>query len=318
MIPNDEFDLTPDHSNPKRDTPTGQKKSTSSEDSKEQKSEATTSGMTIEEERDPNKIQVTISDSSPVIILFGARTSGKTMTLVRMTRYLRQKGYKVEPDRIFRPSNSAHYEKMCNEFDKNINNNDLGGSGTNTISFMLVKVMNANGEPICQILEAPGEHYFEPNDIHKPFPRYINEICNINNPKTWVFIVERSWSNETVRRAYANKIIEMESQIDLKDKVIFMCHKVDRHKNLIINRNPNDSQFFIDIKNQYPGIFDKYSNKTPIINWFNKYKFQFVTFSAGDFNILASGSGETFTESNYKYPEKLWTAILKTIRGSWF
>ncbi|MFZ1705309.1 MAG: hypothetical protein WAT79_13255 [Saprospiraceae bacterium] len=317
MKPNDEFDLTPDLSNPKKDLPK-QNDFNPPSDTNDPISYSTDSGMTVEEERDPNRIQVVISDPSPIIILFGARTSGKTMTLVRLTRYLKKNGYKVEPDRIFRPSNSAHYEKMCNEFDRNINNNDLSGAGTNIISFMLVKVMNANGEPVCQILEAPGEHYFDPIDIHKPFPRYINEICSIDNPKTWIFIVERSWSDSNTRLAYANKIIEMESQIDVRDKIIFMCHKVDLHKSLIIKDSPNDHQFFKDINNQYPGIFDKYTNKIPVLNWFNRYSFDFVTFSAGMFNKLASVGAETFTPSKDKYPHKLWSVILKTVKGSWF
>lgn len=314
MTPTDEFDLTPDLPNKKEDNSIPL-------DSKEPKIDLDNSGTTREIEEEPNKIQVVISDPSPIVILFGARTSGKTMTLVRLTRYLRKKGYKVEPDRIFRPSNSTHYEKMCNEFDKNINNNDITGAGTKAISFMLVKVMNANGEPICQILEAPGEHYFEAEKPNNPFPRYINEICTLDNPKTWVFIVERLWSDNSTRLAYANKIIQMESQIDINDKIIFMSNKVDddKHKALMINTIPNEIQFFTDIKNQYPGIFEKYVNKIPILNWFNKYNFQFVTFSSGYFNKLSERSaGETFSPSNDKYPEKLWSAILKTVKGSWF
>ena len=70
------------------------------------------SGLTMDEEKDPNRIQVVISDPAPVIILFGARASGKTMTLVRLTRWLKANGYQVEPERNFRPSNSEFYRRM--------------------------------------------------------------------------------------------------------------------------------------------------------------------------------------------------------------
>lgn len=268
-------------------------------------------------ENDPNNIEVVIADPSPVVVLFGARTSGKTMTLVRLTRYLRKHGYKIEPDRIFRPSNSEHYKKMCDEFDKNINSNDISTEGTAVISFMLVKIMNENGEPICQILEAPGEHYFDIDAPKEPFPRYINEICSINNSKTWVFIVEKDWKDPSVRNNYAKKIIDMESQIESKDKIIFTCHKADKHKALLTKGNPNVEQFFKDIKNQYEGIFEKYINKTPILNWFSKYNFEFVVFSAGVFNDLKEG-GQTYNQGKDKYPAELWKAIMKTVKGGWF
>jgi hypothetical protein len=279
--------------------------------------ESPVSGLTEEEEKDPNRIQVAITDPAPVIILFGARTSGKTMTLIRLTRYLRQNGFKVEPDRIFRPSSSTHYQRMCDEFDATIGGNDIANEGTSTISFMLVKVMNANGEPICQILEAPGEHYFDADYPDRPFPNYINEICSINNLKTWVFIVEKDWKDSGTRNKYAQKIIKLNSIIDSKDKIIFTCHKVDKHPALFNNGQPNVKQFFKEIKNQYPGIFENYQNLNPITRFFRTYRFDFVPFSAGIFNQTNDG-GQTFNQGKDRYPASLWAAIQKSVRGGWF
>lgn len=72
-----------------------------------------TYGLTDEEIQDVNAIQVTISDPRPIVILFGAKTSGKTMTLVRLTRYLRSQGYRVDPDKTFRPSNEKDTTKCA-------------------------------------------------------------------------------------------------------------------------------------------------------------------------------------------------------------
>ncbi|MBK6698390.1 MAG: hypothetical protein IPG55_00525 [Saprospiraceae bacterium] len=316
MANKDEFDLTSDNEI-KNPIPTKNEDNISSGNIQPPTTPLNNQVLTSDEEKDPNKIEVVISDPSPVVVLFGARTSGKTMTLVRLTRYLRTLGYKIEPERIFRPSNSKHYEEMCDEFDKNINANDILAEGTSVISFMLVKVMNNNGEPICQILEAPGEHYFDEKHPKNPFPRYINSICTTNNPKTWVFIVEKDWKDPTVRNNYAKKIIDMESQIESNDKIIFTCHKADLHPALLPQGNPNVQQFFKDIKNQYEGIFEKYLNKTPIINWFRKYNFDFVVFSAGMFNKTKEG-GQTYNPGKDKYPAMLWKAILKTVKGGWF
>jgi hypothetical protein len=272
-------------------------------------------GLTVEEEKDPNKIKVVIADPSQVIVLFGAKTSGKTMTLVRLTRYLRRQGYKVEPDRIFRPSDSIHYKTMCDEFNKTISS-DYPPEGTQIINFMLVKIMNKYGEPICQILEAPGEHYFDDKKPNKPFPRYINEICNIDNPKTWVFIVEREWKDPQDRLNYAQKITEMQGQLGPKDKIIFTCHKADKHKSLFIDKlHPNKKQFFKDIDRQYPGIFKNYINENPITRLWRKYNFNFVVFTAGEFNDFADGGGQSYVQSNDKYPAELWQTIYRTVKG---
>ncbi|MDH6303905.1 hypothetical protein M2459_000237 [Parabacteroides sp. PF5-5] len=273
-------------------------------------------GLTVEEERDPNKINVVISDPAPVIILFGAGSSGKTMTLIRLTRWLRKNGYKVEPDRSFRPSNSGHYKEMCDTFDEAVNS-DYSAGATSILNFMLIKVMNKYGEPICQILEAPGEHYFSRQFPNEPFPRYINTICTIDNPKTWMFIVESNWEDLQDRLNYANKIIKMQSQIEPKDRVIFTCHKADMHPALFDAGRPNKEQFFKNIKNQYQGIFSKYMNQNPITKLWRKYNFDFVIFSAGLFNDTADGSGQSYTPSNDRYPAELWKAIIKTVKGGW-
>ena len=274
------------------------------------------SGLLENEMQDPNKIIVNIQDPSPVIILFGAGQSGKTMTLVRLTRYLKKLGYKVEPDRIFRPSADKHYQIMCNTFDS-IVNSEFAASRTKVLSFMLVKVMNKYGEPFCQILEAPGEHYFDEKYPKKGFPSYINKISTIDNQKTWIFIVEKDWKDPSVRKDYSDKIISMQSQdAVVNDKVIFTCHKADLHNALFNGGIPNKTQFFKDIKNQYPNIFSKYLNKNPITSLFRKYNFDFVVFSSGRFNETEDGE-RVYTQSNDKYAAELWNAIYKTVKGSW-
>lgn len=126
---------------------------------------------------DPNKINVTIADKNvPLVILFGPAACGKTMTMVRLTRYLRNRSYKISPVRSFRPANDHNYRELCENFDSMINQSDASKS-TNRIEFMLIEVLN-NGKPLCQILEAPGEYYFDPLNPHNPFPNYVNTIIN--------------------------------------------------------------------------------------------------------------------------------------------
>ncbi|MDE6871356.1 MAG: hypothetical protein K2J62_04440 [Bacteroidales bacterium] len=275
-----------------------------------------TYGLTTEEILDVNAIKVTISDPCPIVILFGAKTSGKTMTLVRLTRFLRSQGYRVEPDRVFRSANSSAYQEMCDKFDETITNDNAAG-GTSVIGFMLVTIRDNNGNPICQILEAPGEHYFDEDNRTSPFPRYINEILAMKNRRTWVFIVERNWKDSSVRNAYAEKIISMQDIIPSSDKVIFTCHKADLSRGLFKNGRPIVKQFFNDIKNQYPGIFARYTNSNPITSLWKPYNFEFVAFSSGVFNKLQDG-GQSYTPSQDFYPAGLWEKIRKAVMGSWF
>jgi hypothetical protein len=268
---------------------------------------------------DPNDVTVTISDPSPVIILFGAKTSGKTMALIRLTRYLKQhkEEYKVMPDKTFRRSDSDNYEEMCDTFDSNVNS-DYAAKGTHELNFMLVKVMNKWGEPYCQLLEAPGEHYFDEDSPKGPFPTYINKICNSKHFKTWVFIIEKDWKTEEVRRNYADKIKSMQSKIKSRDRVIFMCHKADKHEELFNVGVPNETQFFKEIKQQYPGIFDKYMNKNPMTKYVSPYNFDFVVFSAGTFIKLreqTTDRKERYEQGDDKFPAKFWKAIKKTVKG---
>ena len=57
-------------------------------------------GLSHTELGNPDNIMVTIADQRiPIVVLFGPPTCGKTMTLIRLTRYLQKDGYKVSPVR---------------------------------------------------------------------------------------------------------------------------------------------------------------------------------------------------------------------------
>ena len=188
-------------------------------------SSVNTNGLSEEELNDANKIKVTIADyKTPLIILFGAPSCGKTMTLVRLTRYLQSKGYTVQPETSFRPSYDTNYKTMCDNFDLMINSEDAAQS-TSKISFMLVQVMQ-KGRPLCQILEGPGEYYFNPGDPKAAFPRYVNAIINSNNRKIWAIMLEPDSTNNRMdveeRKNYVNKIHKLKSKIRPQDKIMFV------------------------------------------------------------------------------------------------
>lgn len=97
-------------------------------------------GLSDTEIKNPDTIIVTVSDpKTPIVVLFGAKTSGKTMTLIRLTKYLEGMGYNVVPDPIFRPDTDMYYQRMCKEFGT-LAHSDYAPVGNDVMSFMLVKV----------------------------------------------------------------------------------------------------------------------------------------------------------------------------------
>ena len=258
---------------------------------------------------DPNKIIMSISDPAPIIILFGARSSGKTMMLSSLARWLVAHGYKVTPDRIFRPAYDTSYQKQCDSFDTVVKSN-FSASSNQVLGSILIHVTDRYGERICQILDAPGEQYFDDQFPNKEFPQYIYKICTIDNPRTWMFILENDWKNEIDRLNYENKIIQMESIIKPSDRLVFICHKADKQPWL------SESQFFKDICYQYPTLFSKYENKNPITRLWHKYNFDFVVFSAVWFNEMLDGR-QSYVQIDDKYAAALWKSIMKAVKSRW-
>lgn len=278
-------------------------------------------GLSKDEYNDPNQIRVTIADGkAPLIILFGPPACGKTMTLVRLARYLNKQGYKISPIRTFRPNDDQNYVEICKpeNFSRIINSPDAANSTAN-ISFMLVEVVK-DGKRLCQILESPGEYLFNPNKPTEPFPSYVNTIIHSNNRKLWAIMVEPDWRNEEDRINYVSRINELSTMMDVKDKTLFIFNKIDktnftRKKGVI-----NIPQARIETNNLYPGIFEMFKNQNPITRLWKDYLCGFVPFQTGTYTPTSKQDSKGNTVWNYQegadyYPQILWNEIRKSITG---
>lgn len=285
--------------------------SLSVEENKQEKN----AGMSHEELNDPNKIVVTIADkNTPVVVLYGPAQSGKTMTLVRLARWFKDShsGYMVRPIRTFRLSYDENYTDICKNFDNMIDSDDAARS-TERINFMLVEVLKG-GCRICQILEAPGEYYFDRKAPNAPYPAFVNTIINERVRKIWCVIVEPDWYDESDRRKYVTRITNLKQCMHPSDKTIFLFNKIDKTPFVISRGKVNMAQARREVgENLYPGLFNAFKNVNPITKFFNEYNCEFLPFHTGTYN--ESMDGYTFVPGAAEYPAKLWQTIEKLIKG---
>ena len=273
----------------------------------------TNEGLSQEEKKDPNRIRITISDrNAPLIMLFGPAGCGKTMTMVRLSRFLHSQGYQLVPDRVFRPSYDKIYKEICDQFPTIVNSDDAAKS-TDHISFMLLKVIK-NGDTVCQILEGPGELYFDPSRAEQDWPTYVLTLLHDSSlRKIIVPFVEPSWEDDQTRRNYVSTINQLKMSTD-NQKFIFLYNKIDKTPFVRQQGVVNNKAAFHQVKGEYPGIFSNFVNNNPITRLWREYNFDFVPFQTGSFVSTADGD-RAFVEGSDKYPSQLWSSLLKAIRG---
>lgn len=284
----------------------------------------TATSLSVEEIRDPNKISIRISDTkTPIIVLFGPKSCGKTMILIRMVRYLKSIGLSVVPDRNFRPNKDIVYEEMCRNFDQIVNSNDAARS-TNRMNFMLVKVLN-QGRPICHILEAPGEYYFDKTEPLKPYPVYVQSIINAPNRRLWTIFLDpcRMDPNDSDNSHrmeasdcanYVNRISNLKSMMHPDDASMFVYNKIDLTPFVHGQGNVDVQQSLLDAEQNYPSVFVPFLNTNPISRLWRKYNCGFVPFQTGSYcktddNTLAYIQGPNI------YPQMLWEEWMNMIKG---
>lgn len=266
-----------------------------------------------------NKNQVQVLDTTtPIVLLFGPRTSGKTMTLVRLSRWLHRHGFRVEADTKFKPNDPA-YEDKCENFSK-IVYADVAQPGTALDDYMLIKVCRST-HVLCQILEAPGEAYFDPRNTKAThFPPYLSQIINASrNRRIWVFLAEANWKGG-LNAAYINRIENCCTQlVSPGDRFVLLYNKVDQLAGLVFRGGQVDpAAASREMMQEYPGMTELFRNMHPITRLWRPYNYSFVPFTTGDYSDDVDEYGSPvvrYTQSNDRYPAMLWNAVSKYLRG---
>ncbi|MDY6381940.1 MAG: hypothetical protein SPK94_06790 [Bacteroidales bacterium] len=280
--------------------------------------------QTLNNVNEVNEINPHVADEeAPLVIFYGPKNCGKTMTLVRLAKYLGSDHLSPESD--FRKDGS--YKRACANFNEVLRSNDAAAS-TAVFDFILVNMYKNKNKKVARILEAPGEHFFqEINPTAGYYSYFTDVIASKKYKRIWCFFVPLSWEDRDTRKSYASKINKLlESQknpmIKKNDKVLFICSKsdgldvkVDNKNNLvdpIFDRLKTDNDFKEEVKKRYPDIFNNFSDAF----WTGSKKpFKFITFSAGSFTKV--GGGIRYDVGDNSEPEKLLKTIEKLAGFTW-
>ncbi len=264
-------------------------------------------------------IHVTLTDErAPIVVLFGPSTSGKTMTMICLAKYLYSEGYTLEIDYNF-CTNAWEYKKNASNFNTMLST-AYALEGTDHNDFLLIKVLDKKQRTVCQLLEAAGEDYFPSlatqglTKATMPFPQYMNRLFDAKNKKIYMFLTEPYWKTETDRNQYVERISFCRKQFgDKKSKYIIIYNKIDTTP-YINGGNVFNEAAKRQCRDEYKGIFNIFKNPSPFT--FTRYLCDFIPFTSGRYGLKDPVTGKTpYTSGPVVFPAKLWRSIIKSIRG---
>lgn len=256
----------------------------------------------------PNDISICVADrKTPTVILIGPACVGKTMTLVRLARYLSEIGYSVCPERTFRPVSDLGYNRLCDSF-QDLINGAYAAPGNSLLDCLLVKIFK-DGRSILQIVDLAGEAImdFESSSA----PSYLYQLLNIDNPIIWVIMIEPYWKEMISRREYIEKIRELKRQyISSKDRTIIIANKVDKTPFLEGKSRVDRKGVFNHVRMEYPGLIETFLNVSPLVKLFKPYDCTLVPFMSGRYTLRYDGN-LLYVPSAKEFPQILWKELIK-------
>lgn len=257
-----------------------------------------------------------VNQTVPVVVFVGPPSSGKSMILVRLAKFLRSQGYAIKTDPTF--LNTAQYQQDCIEFENSLNTTvALQG----TVKFLLVNVYK-NGEEVAKLLEAPGEDFYttDPakmkagkNNMIEP---YLSAIMVSNNPKSYVTLLDLDSDTSFRRDGYHRQSYEQRFLSHFypainknRDKIILLYNKIDMTQFGDINGCNNPKGARRDAELFYPSLFAS-MRVTKFMVTVENYSFK--TFCTGMFSKQTDNFGTTYKIYNMAadvYPRELWKEI---------
>ena len=263
---------------------------------------------------------IIVNQTVPVVVFVGPPSSGKSMILVRLAKYLRNQGFTIQTDSTF--LNTQKYQRDCEEFKDKLNTNiALRG----TVEFLLIKVFK-EGREVAKLLEAPGGDFYTTDPIkirdgkNNRIEPYLSTIMTSRNPKSYVVLLDLDsdvcFRNDSRHRdSYSQRFLEyFYPNIDVRrDRIILLYNKIDVTPFGTINgcTDPNGAK--ADAKIFYQQLF-----ATMRVRSFGGFvttdNFVFKTFCTGMFSKETDNNGKKYQTYNVAadiYPQELWKEITR-------
>jgi hypothetical protein len=263
----------------------------------------------------PNQI------NHPVVLLIGPPSSGKTVSLIRLARYINTEveGYDVIINRDFISDNSTdqRYEKAVDEFETLMH--DVGNkkpNPTKTGAYILLNIRR-HQKVFCHIVEAPGEHYFDENKTNQGFKDYLAAILEGKQRVIFAFLFDRKYGRvgdlatrydqrmSTLLNRFKSHRNNNNGEKIKGDDIILIYNKIDLCKDWrtaggLIDEN----QAKQDLSNRFPILM----NNILEIRRNAKRTEHFTVFEAGTFE--EEGAEDTFwIQGVSSYPQRLWNTM---------
>jgi len=258
-------------------------------------------------------------DSAPYVVLCGPPSSGKSMILKSLANYLYQAGlgYSIAANTTL--LNSAAYQADCDNFNRCISN--PATRFENTTNYLLADIFDDRGNVVAHFLEAPGEHYFDLNNVKSepniPFQGYLTKIAQvtINKPRKVIYIIlldldstNSFRNNEVLRKTYEQKMLKLYNSFVLNhpSRVVLLYNKADVPMQGLWANTAGVLNFDAirkDAQINYRDLFKDF--KRTFLFW-KVDNYSFLPYCTGAYP--ADGG---YTASGPAYPEKLWKEITK-------
>lgn len=270
-----------------------------------------------------SKISIPTIESTtvPIVVFFGPPSSGKSMILLRIAKYLWNNGYTIKTDSTF--LNTAKYQKDCEEFIDNLKTTDKALAYG--IEFLLVKVYK-DGREVAKLLEAPGGDFYttDPNMIrsgkNNKVEPYLSTIMTSSNAKSYVVLLDLDsdicFRNDSYHRdSYSQRFLKyFYPNIDVRrDRIVLLYNKIDVTPFGTINGCTDPDGARADAKMYYPQLFATMRVRS-FGGLITSDNFVFKTFCTGMFSKMTDDTGMEYQAYNVAqdvYPQELWKEIIR-------